>query len=114
MRDPKLAKLSDDPWIEPYLGELKRRAAHISHMEQRLTGGKMTLDQFANAHEYFGLHFRNGQWIFREWAPNATAIYLIGDFSGWKQSDEFALHYGDGNGVWEIELPAERIRHGEL
>jgi len=23
--------------------------------------------------------FKDDQWIFREWAPNATAIYLIGD-----------------------------------
>ncbi|MEA2068304.1 MAG: alpha amylase C-terminal domain-containing protein [Verrucomicrobiota bacterium] len=114
MRDPKLAKLSDDPWMEPYLGKLRQRADHIHYMEDRLTGGKMTLNEFANAHEYYGLHFRDGKWTFREWAPNATAIYLIGDFSSWKQVDEFALHYGDGQGVWEIELPADKLRHGDL
>ncbi len=114
MRDPKLAKLSDDPWLEPYLGQIKERAYHIDYTEHRLTGGEMTLDEFANAHEYFGLHFRDGRWVFREWAPNATAIYLIGDFSGWEQRDPFALHYGDGNGVWEIDLPAETLKHGQL
>ena len=114
MRSPKLAKLSDDPWLEPYLGQLEQRADHIRYEEERLTGGKMTLDEFANAHEYYGLHFRDGRWLFREWAPNATAIYLVGDFSNWEQTDEFALHYGDGHGVWEIELPANKLKHGDL
>jgi 1,4-alpha-glucan branching enzyme len=114
MRDSKLAKLSDDPWLEPYRDDLKYRADYICNLEQRLTGGKMSLDTFANAHEYFGLHFRDGKWIFREWAPNATAIYLIGTFSNWQQQDEFALHYGDGFGVWEIEIPADRIHHEDL
>ncbi len=114
MRDPQLAKLSDDPWLEPYRDRLRKRADHIQYMEKRLTGGNMTLDQFANAHEYYGLHFRDGKWIFREWAPNATAIYLVGDFSDWQQLDDFALSYGDGPGVWEIELPANKLQHGDL
>lgn len=114
MRDPHLAKLSDDPWLKPYAGQLQQRAGHIRYMEERLTGGRMSLDEFANAHEYYGLHFRDGRWIFREWAPNATAIYLVGDFSDWQPLDAFALHYGDGHGVWEIELPAGRLKHGDL
>ncbi len=114
MRDPKLEKLSDDPWLEPFLGQIEERTLHIKQVEERLTGGTLSLNEFANAHEYYGLHFRNNQWTFREWAPNASAIYLVGDFSNWEQRDEFALHYGDGNGVWEIDLPAERLKHGEL
>ena len=114
MRDPKLAKLSADPWLQPFLGQLQQRADHINYVEEHITGGKVSLNEFANAHEYFGLHFRAGKWVFREWAPNATAIYLIGDFSNWEQLDEFALHYGDGHGVWEIELPADRLKHEQL
>ncbi|MEN7973472.1 MAG: alpha amylase C-terminal domain-containing protein [Verrucomicrobiota bacterium] len=114
MRDPKLAKLTDDPWLKPYLEQLQQRTDHIQHVEDHLTGGGMALDEFANAHEYYGLHFRDDKWIFREWAPNATAIYLVGDFSEWHQLDEFALHYGDEHGVWEIELPADKLKHGEF
>jgi 1,4-alpha-glucan branching enzyme len=114
MRSPKLAKLTDDPYLEPFLGRLQHRADHIKYVEERLTGGTMTLNEFANAHEYYGLHFRDGKWIFREWAPNATAMYLVGDFSNWEQLDDFALHYGDGHGVWELELEADKLKHGDL
>jgi 1,4-alpha-glucan branching enzyme len=113
MRSPDLATLSSDPYLKPYLGALQRRADHIRYVEEHLTGGRMTLDEFANAHEYYGLHFRDGKWIFREWAPNATAVYLVGDFSDWEQLDSYALHYGDGQGVWEIELDADRLTHGD-
>jgi len=114
MKSPTLAKLTDDPYLAPFHGHLQRRADHINYVADRLTGGTMSLNEFANAHEYYGLHFRDGQWIFREWAPNATAIYLVGDFSNWEQRDEFALHYGDGDGVWEIVLEAGRLKHGDL
>ncbi len=114
MRDPKLAKLADDPWLDPFRNQLRQRSDHIRYMEKRLTSGKMSLEDFANAHEYYGLHFRDGKWVFREWAPNATSIYLVGDFSKWQQLDKYALHYGDSDGVWEIELPEKSLTHGDL
>jgi len=111
----KKDKIADDPWIKPHLDQLNRRAEHIKCLENRLLGTDVSdLKTFANAHEYFGLHFCNGKWIFREWAPNATAIFLIGDFSGWTQHDAYALNYGDNPGVWEIELPEETLTHGDL
>ena len=73
--------LESDPYLIPYSDNIRRRLEHIELTEQRLTQGKMSLADFASGHEYFGLHFRKDNWVFREWAPNATAIYLIGDFS---------------------------------
>jgi 1,4-alpha-glucan branching enzyme len=29
--------------------------------------------------------------VFREWAPNANAIYLLGDFCGWQADSVYAL-----------------------
>ncbi len=114
MKSPTLATLASDPWLDPFRDQLKYRKDHIAQLETRLTGGTLSLSDFANAHEYYGLHFRDNTWTFREWAPNATAIYLVGDFSGWEQLDSYALHYGDNDGVWEIELPAEAFKHGDL
>lgn len=57
------------------------------------------------------MHHTEEGWIFREWAPHAMAIYLIGDFSEWQKREEFRLkplEYGN----WEICMPLERLKHG--
>lgn len=70
---------------------------------------------FASGHEYFGLHADDQGWILREWAPHATAIYLIGAFSRWQPSDKFTLtRINKRDGFWEIRLPADFFRHGDL
>lgn len=107
----RLLKL--DPWLEPYENIIRRRLTKIAETEQRLTRGKMSLIEFAAGHAYFGLHFDGRQWIFREWAPNATAIFLIGKMSGWQEKEEFALKALD-DGIWEIRLAADTFNHGDL
>ncbi len=87
---------------------------HIEETEYRLTQGKTSIAEFASGHEYFGLHFQAGEWVFREWAPNATAIYLIGDMTKWQESKEFELHNINDVGVWEIHLSASKLKHGDL
>ncbi|MEE4605817.1 MAG: alpha-amylase family glycosyl hydrolase, partial [Desulfobacteraceae bacterium] len=73
----------------------------------------MTLADFASGHEYFGLHHRNNQWVFREWAPNAENIFLIGDMTDWQEEEAFSLKRLD-NGVWEIRLPPDTFKHRDL
>ncbi len=75
-----------------------------------LTGGTGNLSDFADGYLYFGLHKENGHWVFREWAPNANAIYLIGNFSNWKERPEYRL-LAIGRGVWEIKLPLDTLHH---
>jgi 1,4-alpha-glucan branching enzyme len=106
--------LEKDPYLRPYQEIICRRLSRVAATENRLTRGKMTLADFASGHEYFGLHFRDHQWILREWAPNATGIYLIGDLSGWQAKEELALKPLPHSGVWEIRLPAGAISHGDL
>ncbi|MBW2594210.1 MAG: hypothetical protein JRE58_14660, partial [Deltaproteobacteria bacterium] len=65
--------LHDDPYLEPYESGLSRRINRIDETEKQLTMGKISLADFAAGHEYFGLHFQGNGWIFREWAPNASA-----------------------------------------
>ncbi len=112
--DPVTRALADDPLLAPYEAHLRRRAALLAQAENRLTGGRTSLCDFASGHEYFGLHFRSGRWVFREWAPNASAIYLIGECTHWRKRDDFALEKVSADGVWEIRLPAERLSHGQL
>ena len=108
----KTENLLSDPWLKPFQGNIERRAAAAVKLENRLTEGKRSLMDFASAHEYFGLHFRSGWWVFREWAPNASAIYMVGDFSGWEQREEFKLERINDQGVWELQLPEKSLSHG--
>ena len=102
-----------DPYLAPYRSVLKQRITTLSNREKRLTRGKLNFPDFASGHEYFGLHFRNNEWIFREWAPNATSICLIGDMTAWRETNTFQLERIDDNGVWEIRLPSGRMEHGD-
>ena len=115
---PKKATLNilrNDPWLEPFAVAIEGRHQYALDRErQLLSGDAKTLRDFANAHRYYGLHrTSDGAWIFREWAPGATEIYLTGDFSDWQEKPEFRLH-NVGNGVWQGVFPAESIRPGNL
>ena len=96
--------INRDPYLEPFRDALQRRMERAALRELQLTDGKTPLADLANGHLYYGLHKTATGWVFREKAPNATAIYLFGDFSEWKIEPRFALK-PIGNGDWEIELP---------
>jgi 1,4-alpha-glucan branching enzyme len=106
--------VKNDPWLEPFNEAIEGRHKEALRREKELVKGCRNLNGFANAHNYFGLHHSaDGGWVFREWAPNADSITLIGDFSDWQKKPEYALTRID-NGVWEIILPADAIHHGDL
>ena len=106
--------LAGDPYLDPYAEIIRRRLSKIAATKTRLTGGKMTLSDFASGHEYFGLHFQDNKWVFREWAPNAERIFLIGDMTGWQEDGAFALNRLNKDGVWEIRLSSDSLRHLDL
>lgn len=105
--------LSDDPFLQPYLSILQRRAEHAVDRERMLTGGQQDLADFACGHEYFGLHVGEDRWVFREWAPNACGVALVGSFCDWEASNGLALEKIDEPGVWEVTFPLDCLSHGD-
>jgi len=103
-----------DQLLEPYTDVIRRRLAKIDATERRLTGGRKNLADFASGHEYFGLHLRGNQWVLRDWAPNATRIFLVSDGTGWKEQAPCELKRKGADGVWELRLPKKALRHGDL
>ncbi len=101
--------LDKDPWLEPYERAITGRAQMISHREDKITQGK-GLFEFASGHLYYGLHKTDKSWFFREWAPHAIEMYLVGDFSDWQIQLKYALCPVE-NGNWEIELPLDALKH---
>ncbi len=109
-----LKLIKNDPWLAPYEAAINKRYQYIINKENTLTGnGKQSLSGFASGFLYFGMHKTAGGWTFRGWAPNATDIYLIGVFNDWQKKEEYRMTRLEG-GVWEIHLPEERLRHGDL
>ena len=105
--------LKNDPWLEPFADAIIGRHEDAVRKEMELVADTGSLSDFANAHKYFGLHHTASGWVFREWAPNATDIVLIGDFSDWQELVKYRLKRLD-NGVWEIHLKEKDLKHGDL
>lgn len=102
-----------DPYLAPYKEAIEKRHERI--LEER---DKIALDgslaDGLNNHLYYGLHRdADGSWVFREWAPNASRIYLIGEFNNWRRTSAYSLN-PIGGGNWEIRLPAMFLHHQEL
>ncbi|MDR0749418.1 MAG: alpha amylase C-terminal domain-containing protein [Tannerellaceae bacterium] len=106
--------IENDPWLSPYGSAINGRYRYYLAKEKELTNnGQQTLSEFASGYLYFGLHKTDKGWIFREWAPNATAIYLIGDFNNWQKSESYRMNRLE-HGNWEIVLEEGMISHGHL
>ena len=101
----KLGIIANDEWLAPYEEAIRGRHEHAVWKINQLTqNGKKKLSDFATGHLYYGLHKQGRGWVFREWAPNALDIYLIGDFSDWQEKEEFRCHHIPGTGDWEPRL----------
>jgi 1,4-alpha-glucan branching enzyme len=106
--------IENDPWLAPYGAAIEGRYRRYLAKERELTGdGRQTLSEFASGYLYFGLHRTGEGWVFREWAPNATAIYLTGDFNGWQKSESYRLNRLE-HGNWEIVMEEGMMAHGDL
>ena len=107
--------VKNDAYLEPYEDAIRGRHDHYLWKLNQLTGnGRKTLTDFANGHEYYGLHKLSKGWVFREWAPNATEIYLVGDFNGWQETERYRATRIEGTGNWELRLSEKAITHGDL
>jgi 1,4-alpha-glucan branching enzyme len=117
-RNDGTALVDYDPWLAPYSESLRHRFNHYRRMLSRIdsTGGLM--GPMSQGHHYFGFtrgtrDGKAGVW-YREWAPAASYVALIGDFNKWDRgADKLEC---DQFGVWSVFLPDEsysgRLTHG--
>ena len=102
-----------DPYLMPFKDAVDARHGHILAERKKLCGDG-PVSAAVNNHMYYGLHrCADGSWVIREWAPNASRIYLIGEGNNWKRTESYAFRpVGQGN--WELVLPEVFLHHGEL
>ncbi|MCC3155572.1 alpha amylase C-terminal domain-containing protein [Hymenobacter sp. BT770] len=115
-RRASLALVKNDPWLAPFEPVLQQRLARLRARLAEIEQYHGSLANYATAHQQLGLNHdaSRGGYVYREWAPGATALYLVGDFNGWdRQANPLQkLEYG----VWEVFLPdaeyQNRLTHG--
>ena len=102
----KLKILTYDQNLAAFEGDLNERARRFEERKNRMLAGGKTLSDFADGHLYYGFHKTRTGWVYREWAPSAQAMHLIGDFNGWNRESHPLTNIGGGN--WEIKIPGIR------
>ena len=95
-----------DPFLLPYKQDIELRMENYAKTKKTLLKKGESLTDFANAHEYFGFHKQKNGWIYREWAPNASQLYLTGDFNDWQWTTHPLKRLE--NGVWEIFIKGSK------
>jgi 1,4-alpha-glucan branching enzyme len=93
---------------------LKQRAERYRAFRAALEPSGGLLGPVSQGHRYFGFtrgshEGREGVW-YREWAPEAKELSLVGDFNDWDRC-RHPLRRGD-DGAWSLFLPGEELHHG--
>ena len=78
-----------------------------------MQGDASRLADACNSHLYYGLHRNNTEWVLREWAPNATAIFLLCDSNDWQKNNRYSFTKLNDQD-WELRLPANILHHEML
>lgn len=99
--DKSLRVVDLDSGLLPFEGDLRMRMDRYYRVRHSLVGDE-PLKDFANGYKYYGFHRFPGGWVYREWAPAAEALYLVGDFNDWNPRSHPLTRLDDGN--WEICL----------
>ncbi|KAI1006066.1 1,4-alpha-glucan-branching enzyme [Podosphaera aphanis] len=94
-----------DPWLSPFADALKSRYNKAKGWIKTIQATEGGLDEFSKGTKKFGFNIDEQNNItYREWAPNATQAFLIGDFNDWNR-ETFPMNR-NSYGVFEIVVPA--------
>jgi 1,4-alpha-glucan branching enzyme len=117
-RDDGTGLVNLDPWLEPYSHHLRNRHLHYLHFRSILDQHGGPTGEMTTGHKYFGLNRgthegKTGVW-YREWAPEARSLHLVGDFNDWNRNA--TPLWRDQWGIWSVFLPDDefflKLAHG--
>lgn len=102
--------LEIDPYLKPFEKDIQLRVDSYNSCKKKLLQNNQSFESFANGDLFYGFHLVADGWIYREWAPAADALYLIGDFNYWDVNSHPLQKKENGN--WEIFLPGvQTLKH---
>lgn len=100
MEKVKLNILTLDPQLQSYQSHFEDRIQRYQELKHHIVSQSSSLKNFANGYLYYGFHQTKDGWYYREWAPNASALHLIGDFNQWNRTSHPLNKLA--NGDWEV------------
>ncbi|HEY0008007.1 MAG TPA: alpha amylase C-terminal domain-containing protein [Tepidisphaeraceae bacterium] len=110
--------IATDPWLEPHAGSLRTRFARYKGVLNSFNSSGGLMGQISQGHTYLGFNRgehqgKPGVW-YREWAPAALQLRLIGDFNDWDRFGHPMVR--DQFGIWSLFLSdakyADKLTHG--
>lgn len=109
---PKIVQ--DDPWLNPYLEEISDRTVKFNECLKDIKKNFRSLKIFSSAYKELGLNYskKDEKWHYREWAPEAHSLSIIGDFNEWNRESHPLTKIE--NGVWEVSIPKDDMKEGDL
>ncbi len=117
-KESEIALVREDSWLEPYEEAIRYRLKRFMDIQDQIAKTYGSLYQFSNLHHELGLQYNEKErgWYYREWAPQAYSLHLIGDFNGWDNNACPLVRGKDG--IWSVFLPdskyGNKLTHGSL
>jgi 1,4-alpha-glucan branching enzyme len=118
MHQDGTALIAGDPYLQPFEAQLRDRYSYYKSELAKIDRQGGYLGAISQGHRYFGfnrgeLWGKPGVW-YREWAPGAIQLRLIGDFNNWDRFGHPLVR--DQFGVWSLFLPdadySKKLVHG--
>jgi len=94
--------VQDDPWLAPYESDIKARFDYFKSELDRIKAAYGDLLSYASRHQQLGIHKTKNGFSYKEWAPEAQALSLVGDFNNWDENAH-PMHKNE-QGIWEVEI----------
>lgn len=106
--------IKDDPYLKPYEQEILDRNDRFQRKLENIIKRFDSLKKFASWHDEMGLNFdaRKRIWTYREWAPGAEKLALVGDFNNWDSNSHLLQKNSDG--IWGITLKEAELASGDV
>lgn len=100
-----LQLIADDPWLAPYEADIQTRLDYLKKRLSEIEEHHKSIDKYSLRHKELGFNYDKNLkgWYYREWAPAAKLLSLIGDFNNWDANKHPLSNVG--NGIWEIFIP---------
>lgn len=111
VRNDGTALIDLDPWLEPQEENLRLRYQHYLDRLHSIDGSGGLMGEVSQGHHFFGFNrgelFGKPGVFYREWAPAALQLRLIGDFNNWDRFGHPLVR--DQFGIWSLFLPDEKF-----